>query len=272
MRFLNLHMNSSIMVYKLCLFYGDLCVMFHLVVSVQLFPHKVIQVVVIVVYWSTLALCEADCPADGYCAAYGSHTTIPDDIPPAASQIHLQDNQISSIKPRAFINNIKCTTLRLEFNKLTTIRWNMWQGLAALKYLYLGGNKIRTVEEGGFSNLPKLEGLFLENNMLMSLGEDIFNSDHPPRLELMLFGNQFKKGDQGLCWIQIAQNEGWIIGSSRLPTIIESLECSQTVKPEVQSSRGSTTGSDGVPESRSSRSVTEGQLQRCRFFLMLIIQ
>ena len=218
-------------------------------------------------YWSTLVLCEADCPADGYCAAYGSHTTIPGDIPSAVSQIHLQDNQISSIKPRAFINNTKCTSLRLEFNKLTTIRWNMWEGLAVLKYLYLGGNNIETVEDGGFSNLPKLEGLFLENNNLISLGEDIFNLDHPPRLELMLFGNQFKKDDQELCWIQIAQTDGWITRSSRLTATIESLECSQTVKLEVQSSTGSTAGSDGVPESRSSRSVTEGQLQWYRIFL-----
>ena len=235
-----------------------------------------------VMYWSTLALCEAECPSDGYCAAYGGHTTIPGDIPSAASQIHLQDNQISSIKPRAFINNIKCTTLRLEFNKLTTIRKNVWEGLAALKYLYLGGNNIETVEDGGFNNLPKLEGLFLENNKLMSLGEDIFNSDHPPELELMLFGNQFKKGDQGLCWIQIAQTDGWITRSSRLTTMIESLECSQTAKPEVQSNTGSKTRSAGVPGSttgsagalgsRSSRSVTEGQLQRCRFFLMLTVE
>ena len=218
------------------------------------------------VYWSTLALCEADCPADGYCAAYGSHTIIPGDIPSTVSQIHLQDNQISSIKPGAFINNIKCTTLRLEFNKLTTISGNMWQGLQALKYLYLGGNNIETVGERGFSNLPILEGLYLENNKLISLSEDIFNPDHPSRIELMLFGNQFNKGDQGLCWIQRGKTDGWIIRSSRLTTTIESLECTQTAKPGIQNGTGSTNGTDGVPESRSRKPTTEGQLQWHRFF------
>ena len=208
------------------------------------------------VHWSRVALSEADCPADGYCAGYGSLTAIPDDIPPLASQIHLQNNNISDINPGSFIRNAMCSTVRMEFNKLKTIRGNMWEGLKSLKYLYLGGNSIDTIEKQGFKNLPILEGLYLENNRLRSLSQDIFHPDHPPSLELILLGNPFKKGDQRLCWIQRGQTEGWI--TSRLTTTIELLECSQTAKPEVQSSTGSTTGSAGVPGTRSSRSVTEG--------------
>ena len=150
-------------------------VTFHLVDSID----SCFLVVVTVVYWPTLALCQAHCPADWYCAEYGSHTTIPDDIPSAVSQIHLQGNQISSIKPGAFINNFKCTILRLESNKLTTISESMWQGLGALKYLYLGDNNIETIGDRGFSSLPSLEGLYLENNKLMSLSENIFYPEHP---------------------------------------------------------------------------------------------
>ena len=240
------------------------CMMFYPVVFVELLPLKV---VVTVVYWSTLALCEADCPADGYCAAYGGLTAVPDDILPQVSQIHLQDNQISSIRPGAFINNTKCTTLRLEFNKLTIITWKMLEGLGALKYLYLGANNIETAGKRCFSNLPILEGLYLENNQLNSLSGDIFYPDHPPKLELMLFGNQFKKGDQELCWIQRGKTtEEWITRSSRLTPIIESLECSQTAKPKVHNSTGSTSRSDIFPGIGSSRSVTEGQLPWQGFF------
>ena len=234
-----------------------ICVILYVVGFVKLLP---LTVVVTVGYWSTLALCEAECPADGYCATYGDLTAVPNDILPQVSQIHLQDNQISNIRPGIFINNTKCTTLRLEFNKLTIITWKMWLGLGALKYLYLGGNSIKIVGERCFSNLPILEGLYLENNQLNSLSEDVFNHHHPPRLELMLFGNQFKQGDLELCWIQRGKNtEGWITRSSRLTPIIESLQCSQTAKPEAQNSTRSTTGSDIFPGSRSSRSVTEGQ-------------
>ena len=158
-----------------------------------------------------------------------------------------------------------CSTIRMEFNKLTTIRGNMWEGLKSLQYLYLGGNSINIVEKQGLKNLPSLKGLYLENNKLRSLSQDIFHPDHPPSLELILLGNPFKKGDQGLCWIQKGKTDGWITRSSRLTTTIEFLECSQTTKPEVQSSTGSATGSAGVPGSRSSRSVTEGQLQCTQF-------
>ena len=136
----------------------------------------------------------------------------------------------------------------------------MWKGLKNLKYLYLGDNSINTVEKQGFKNLPSLEGLYLENNKLRSLNQDIFHPDHPPSLELILLRNPFQKGYQGLCWIQRGKTEGWITRSSRLTTTIASLECAQTAKPEVQSTTRSTTGSDGVPGSRSSRSVTEGQI------------
>ena len=196
---------------------------------------------------------------------------VPDDIPALASQIHLQDNQISSIQPGAFINNTVCTTIRLDFNKLTTIRGNTWEGLKALKYLFFGGNNIGTVEMQGFSHLPGLEGLYLENNKLTYLSQDIFYPNQPARLKLILYGNPFTKGDQRLCWILKGQTEGWITRSSRLASNLESLECLPT--PEVQSSNGSTTGSSNEitteTGNRSSRSINKGQL---RFLLLLFLQ
>ena len=222
-------------------------------------------------HWATLALSEADCPSDGYCADHGSLTTVPDDISALASQIHLQDNQISSIQPGSFINNTICTTLRLEFNKLTTIRRNTWEGLKALKYLFLGGNNIGTVEMRGFSHLPKLQGLYLENNKLTYLHQDIFYPDHPIRLKLMLFGNPFSKGDHGLCWIHSGQTEGWITKYSRLTTNIETLKCSAIGNQEMHNSTGSTTRSTTLiatkTGSRSNRSLNEGQFLHLLFIL-----
>ena len=224
-----------------------------------------IPAAVIVVHSTTLALSEADCPSDGYCADHGSLTIVPDDIPPLASEIHLQDNQISSIQPGAFINNTICTTLRLEFNKLTTIKGNTWKGLKALKYLFLGSNNIGTVEMQGFGHLPRLEGLYLENNKLTYLSQDIFYPNQSTNLKLILYGNPFTKGDHGLCWILKGQTEGWITRSSRLATNFESLECLLTTRPEVQSITRRTTGSTTViateTGSRSTRSITEGQLK-----------
>ena len=177
--------------------------------------------------------------------------TVPADIPPQASRIYLHRNHISNTTPGAFINNTVCIEIRLEENQLTTIRANTFEGLRALKYLKLGYNGIEVVEERAFSNLPSLRGLYLENNQLVSLSQGIFYPDHPSSLQLILLDNPLNQNDQRLCWIRRGRTEGWITTTIAQ---VQSLECPQTAKQEVQS-----TGSARVLGNGSRRAVTEGQ-------------
>ena len=79
-----------------------------------------------------------------YIRGFQELTHVPREIPAAAIKIYLNNNVISNIKYGAFARNSHCLKLRLDQNRLTDIRKDMWTGLVALQWLSLEHNDIES--------------------------------------------------------------------------------------------------------------------------------
>ena len=145
------------------------------------------------------------------------------DIPPRSTQIYIDHNNISDITNNPFIDNIVCTILSLDYNRLVTVRASYWVGLWALRLLSLQMNQIQYIQSSAFSSLPKLEGLYLTENQIQTLAANIFiPRPHPLQLELTLKRNPLEF-DSRLCWLLKGVEDGRISGV-KLPSL-KSLKC-----------------------------------------------
>ena len=97
--------------------------------------------------------------AQSYMHFFLKLTYVPKDIPADAQKIDLNNNQISYIENGAFAENSQCKKLRLDWNRLTEVRNDMWTGLVELEWLSLEHNEIEHVEPSAFADLPNLKGL-----------------------------------------------------------------------------------------------------------------
>ena len=128
-------------------------------------------------------------------------TQVPTEIPPDVWKIYLNNNCIADIESRVFAKNSKCTKLRLDRNKLTEIRKDMWIGLVTLKWLSLDHNDIKIVHPSAFTDLPNLKGLYLDNNKLTTVPGNIFPLKQMLILEILtLHGNNLKRDKLG--WLR----------------------------------------------------------------------
>ena len=128
-------------------------------------------------------------------------THVPTQIPDGIKKIYLNNNKITKIKSRAFYQYSECTNLRLDWNRLTEVRKDMWTGLESLQYLSLEHNYIEVIEPSAFADLPNLKGLYLHNNKLKSLPDNMFSLKQMPRLEILtLHDNSIKWDDLG--WLR----------------------------------------------------------------------
>eukprot|EP00435_Cladocopium_sp_Y103_P012028 s4829_g3.t1 len=88
--------------------------------------------------------------------------------------IDLSVNGLRRIDPAAFTGLRKLRTLRLAFNRLTTIP--AVQGLAQLWTLELDSNEISSIAPDAFQGLEKLQKLDLFGNEISSIAPDAFQS------------------------------------------------------------------------------------------------
>ena len=157
------------------------------------------------------ALCEChnETSSDGrYYRTQCGLTAVPPDIPYTASEIHLNNNNISTITPKAFCHFTHCTLLSLSHNHLTKISKQMFTGLTSVKHLFLDGNQIFNIESGAFSSLQSLVDVRLDDNNLVLLPADTFGT-HPVELRLSLGGNPL------ICnyrfeWVKKGEEDGWL--------------------------------------------------------------
>ena len=136
-----------------------------------------------------------------YMNDFGRLTFVPRDIPFNVKKIYLNNNEISDIESRTFAKNFQCTKLRLDWNRLTEVRNDMWKGLLALEWLSLEHNDIKHVEPSAFTDLPNLRGLYLHNNKLTTLPGNIFPLKQMPTIEILtLHENSLRRNELG--WLR----------------------------------------------------------------------
>lgn len=79
---------------------------------------------------------------------------------------------IVDIEPDAFKTLTNLQQVRLDNNKLGTVKASWFEGLKYLTYLDLNYNEIETIENGVFTNLPSLVDLRISGNKLQCLNVD----------------------------------------------------------------------------------------------------
>ena len=159
--------------------------------------------------------CRHETNSDGsYYRTQCGLTEVPPDIPPTVNEIHLNNNSISTIQPKAFSHLANCILLSLGQNHLTKISQQMFSGLTSVKYLFLDGNQIFYIQPGAFSSLPNLLDVSLAHNDLTLFTFNVFcvhesACQHPSELHLTLVGNPLVCNWR-LVWVKRAAQEGWL--------------------------------------------------------------
>ena len=144
-----------------------------------------------------------------YIKGFSKLTHVPREIPSNATKIYLNNNDIAHIESETFAENSQCVNLRLNQNRLTHIRKDMWTGLVTLEYLSLEHNVIETVEPSSFAELHNLKGLYLHNNKLTFLPDNILPLKQMPKIEILtLHDNKLKRDELG--WLRKLCDSGQI--------------------------------------------------------------
>ena len=137
--------------------------------------------------------------------------------------LSLSHNKIARIEPDAFKRLQSLRFLELDGNLLAEIGPAVWTGAYRLVYLHLGQNQIRYLSDNSIPKLASKSTLNLQNNNLTTLSLSIFDPDdykstggHPQSLYLYLGSNPMHC-DISMCWIQEANQEGWIVNSWAMP-------------------------------------------------------
>ena len=134
---------------------------------------------------------------------------IPSDIPPEATEVYLQDNQITVLRTGRFSHLTQCTKLDIHnssiatieegafsgmgqleilflfYNRISFLQKSMFNGLSSLTYLHMSGNLIETISDGCFSDLRNLNYLYLGDNKLSEISGNMWlGLSVPTRLHL----------------------------------------------------------------------------------------
>ena len=154
-------------------------------------------------------------------------------------ELILENNFITEIQTAAFFHLEQCSDINIKGNKLTRIHKDMFIGLPFLETLSLSDNKINNIEPGTFVKLSKLmildlsknkisniapqtfteqtlSRIHLHGNQLTTLERNVFGSQHPTNLTLLLSDNPVQC-DSRICWIKEAERDGWITLNALLP-------------------------------------------------------
>ena len=68
-------------------------------------------------------------------------------------RLYLQNNEIKTIDPEAFVDLPAATSIHLTHNKLAAIRKNLLKGLHSISEIRLDDNQISSVEAGSFEHI-----------------------------------------------------------------------------------------------------------------------
>ncbi|KAK3593118.1 hypothetical protein CHS0354_018246 [Potamilus streckersoni] len=125
------------------------------------------------------------------CEGKGFHQ-VPEVIPPAASHVYLDRNNISVVTIHSFTNMTDLEYLSMNDSNVHTIDDYAFATLSSLKTLHLNGNFISIITPKTFFGLKNLQQLSLSNNILTLMEAGSF-SHFPAKYKLDLSRNVLSK-------------------------------------------------------------------------------
>ena len=81
-------------------------------------------------------------------------TEVPDYIPEEALNVDLKHNEITILEANVFSHLSLCAYLDLDYNLISEIELNAFNGLVSLKTFNLRNNRFTHIKAGVFSKLP----------------------------------------------------------------------------------------------------------------------
>ncbi|XP_050676463.1 protein slit [Leptidea sinapis] len=146
------------------------------------------------------AECSAEprCPPPCRCSADGTVDcrekllySLPTSIPHRATEIRLEQNEITEVVSGAFSAVKRVARIDLSNNKITKVAGDAFNGLVHLTSLVLYGNKIKDLPSGIFHGLSSLQLLLLNSNEISCVRKDTFRDLQNLKL-LSLYDNNIR--------------------------------------------------------------------------------
>lgn len=130
--------------------------------------------------------CEMICPNRCQCyydsswhtnvidCSSSNHTHVPERIPMDSTELRLDGNNITSLRPSNLIARKALKALYLNSTNLHHIANRTFNGLIELQVLYLNDNQLRQLNGHEFEPLAQLRQLYLQSNRLDSIANNTF--------------------------------------------------------------------------------------------------
>ncbi|XP_041968519.1 protein slit isoform X2 [Aricia agestis] len=151
------------------------------------------------------AECSAEprCPPPCRCSPDGTVdcrekllTELPTTIPHRATEIRLEQNEITEVGAGAFSAVKRVARIDLSNNKIVKLAADAFNGLTHLTSLVLYGNKIKDLPSGIFHGLTSLQLLLLNSNEISCVRKDSFRDLQSLKL-LSLYDNNIRSIPNG---------------------------------------------------------------------------
>ncbi|CAH1783872.1 unnamed protein product [Owenia fusiformis] len=101
-------------------------------------------------------------------------TDIPDNIPELTTELRLEQNQITRVSSKAFMEYKRLRRIDLSNNMISFLAPDAFVGLKSLNSLVLYGNKITDLPPGIFKGMTSLQLLLLNANKISCVRTDTF--------------------------------------------------------------------------------------------------
>ncbi|CAH0730504.1 unnamed protein product, partial [Brenthis ino] len=141
---------------------------------------------------------EPRCPPPCRCSPDGTVdcrekllTELPSTIPHRATEIRLEQNEITEVGAGAFSAVKRVARIDLSNNKIIKMAADAFNGLIHLTSLVLYGNKIKDLPSGIFHGLTSLQLLLLNSNEITCVRKDTFRDLQSLKL-LSLYDNNIR--------------------------------------------------------------------------------
>ncbi|XP_063543751.1 protein slit isoform X1 [Cydia strobilella] len=146
---------------------------------------------------------EPRCPPPCRCTPEGTVdcrekllSELPSTIPHRATEIRLEQNEITEVGAGAFSAVKRIARIDLSNNKITKLAADAFTGLTHLTSLVLYGNKIKELPTGIFHGLSSLQLLLLNSNEITCVRKDTFRDLQNLKL-LSLYDNNIRSLPNG---------------------------------------------------------------------------